>query len=264
MGQYRLIQSVVPEGGTVAMYAAFPLGPRVAPLVVVLHGALRDFSFVEGWADRLTGIADVLLVEMPGHGRSTPILPARVEALADGVLWALKKEYSSRDILLVGESLGGLVALMIGGRADRGPVQAILAADPPMTTAKLWGVVKGFSRAVARNPTSEFLRSLAFEAFGLTATDTYERIYYPVVGELKVPTVIVTGDVKLLPPRNTDRAACIFDDVDRFVVETHYPGKVEVRQLANTSHFVLEEAHVACREIIDEMVCAHLGADSDS
>ena len=157
--------------------------------------------------------------------------------------------------------MGGLVALALGGREDPGPIRAVLAADPPLTTAKLWNVAANFRRAMAQKPDDQFLVSFASEVFGITATDLEERIYYPFLGALRVPALIVTGDIPLLPPRPLNRVACLFDEVDRFVVEKLYPGKAQVHQCTDAGHLILAEARSECLALIKAMLAEHVALD---
>ena len=217
MAQFRLSMQRT-DAGDVALYWA-QFVPRLnRPVVAFVHGALRNAEVLAHWGEVLKDVADVVLVDLPGHGRSASLMPATIDAMATSVHEALCTALRGRYVLLVGESLGGLVTLAIGGRAEVGPIHGILAADPPLTTAKQWQVADNFRSAMLRTPEDAFLASFGHEVWGISANKVEERIYYPLIGALRIPAVIATGDIPLLPPRTISDVACLFDDVDRFVV----------------------------------------------
>jgi pimeloyl-ACP methyl ester carboxylesterase len=245
--------------GNIAFYTAMPWRGPSRPVVVFLHGALRNSSVLVHWADTLEAMADVVLVDLPGHGRSDPVIPATVDALAASVHAALCGALPGRNVLLVGESLGGLVALAVGGQPDTGPVRAILAADPPLTTAKLWHVAAAFMPAIAQSPSDSYVSSLGREVFGVTLAGLEERIHYPIIAALRVPGVIATGDLPLLPPRSIPEVPCLIDPVDRFVIEQLYADKVRVEQIANCGHLLLVDAVKPCLDLIKSLLIQHVG-----
>jgi pimeloyl-ACP methyl ester carboxylesterase len=249
------------RAGELVMYPAQPLEGSQRPAVVFLHGAWRRAEVFAPWADLLADVADVVLVDLPGHGQSEPIAGASVAAIADCVHEALRAALPGRQVLLVGESLGGLIALTIAGEADHQPVKAVFAADPPFTTAKLWSVAQTLRHHVALGNFSEFAIRLGKETFGVSGDEVEEIIYYPLVGQLRLPTVIATGDLALMPPRSVEGLTCLFDGVDRFVLERLYPGKVEIQQFQDCGHLLLIDAQDRCLQIITSMLANHVAGD---
>jgi hypothetical protein len=231
-------------------------------VVVFLHGALRDAGTLIPWVDLLADVADVVLVDLPGHGRSDAIEPATVDAISAAVLDMLKQALSSRELILVGESLGGTVALAIGGKADPAWIRGVIAADPPLTTAKQWATADYFRTVMRVVPDNAFIPILARDAFGISETEIEEIVYYPLIGNLLTPAIIATGDVPLLPPRVVEGAApCVFDATDRIVLESQHPGKVGVHQIPNCGHLLLVDARPACLELIKSMIRRHTSAN---
>jgi len=89
------------------------------PCVVFLHGALHDHSvwtLLARWCAH-HGHA-VLAVDEPGHGRSPGVPLPSVEAIADWVL-ALLDAAGVADAVLVGHSMGSLIALEAASRAPQ-------------------------------------------------------------------------------------------------------------------------------------------------
>jgi len=239
--------------GDVAVYGGESLSAEVSrPVAVFLHGALRRSEALLPWAE-LVRPFDAVFVDLPGHGRSSSLGSASIDGMAEAVHQALAAALPARRVLLVGESLGGTIALAVGGMQD-GPVKAVFAADPPMTTGKLWNLASVLRSTLAESTGPTFLGRLARETFGIFPDRVEERIYYPLLAALQVPTVIATGDIPLLPPRRLSGVACLFDDVDRFVVQTLYPGKAQLEQIPNCGHVMLEQAEEACLKIIRSLL----------
>ncbi|MFL6674226.1 MAG: alpha/beta fold hydrolase [Massilia sp.] len=109
-----------------------PFDPAL-PTVVFLHGAQNDHSV---WALQTRYFAHhgfgVLAVDLPGHGRSHGPALASVEAMA-GWLLALLDAAGVARALLVGHSMGSLVALEASARAPgRVGGLALLGTTYPM------------------------------------------------------------------------------------------------------------------------------------
>lgn len=246
------------RSGAVVFYATQAPKESRRPVVVFLHGALRNAAVLLPWAELLSDVADVVLVDLPGHGRSEPIAPATVAAMADAVHDALKAALPGRQLLLVGESMGGTIALAIAGQADPAWIRAVFAADPPMTTAKLWSVADNFRRVIVSHPDNPFFAAFGRDAFGIIPDDIEELIYYPLVGALRIPALIATGDIRLLPPRRVNGVTCVFDAVDQFVVGQLYPDKARLHRIANCGHLLLVDAKDECLRLIQELLAEHM------
>lgn len=109
-----------------------PFDPAL-PAVVFIHGAQNDHSV---WALQSRWFAHhghgVLAVDLPGHGRSAGPALASVEAMADWLL-ALLEAAGAGPALLVGHSMGSLVALEAAHRApQRVRGLALLGTTYPM------------------------------------------------------------------------------------------------------------------------------------
>ena len=261
MAQYQGLM-LATRHGDIAAYLAQPWRGGEHPLVIMLHGALRSAGVLGGWAERLAGIADVALLDLPGHGRSAVPPEASVAAMTEIVAEAIATGFPDRRAVLVGESLGGTIGLALGGMDDPGPVRAVFAADPPITTTKLWSVHGNFRKLMGQGPGETFVDRLARDTFGMTADGLTEIVYYPLIGALKLPAVIATGDVPLQPPRPLSKPTSLFDGVDQFVASELYPGKVTVERIADTGHLLLLEAPDRCLEIIQRMLAEHVGEPS--
>jgi pimeloyl-ACP methyl ester carboxylesterase len=127
-----------------------PDGPemRERPTVVLLHGGPGSFdhSYFKPDFARLAGIAQVVYVDLYGHGRSEWGDPATwsFERAADLVRGFCDALGIARPIVL-GHSLGGFVAMSYGIRHPRHPAALVLQST--MARFDLRRIVEGFRRA---------------------------------------------------------------------------------------------------------------------
>jgi pimeloyl-ACP methyl ester carboxylesterase len=103
------------------------------PTVAFIHGAQNDHSV---WSLQSRYFAhhgyNVLAVDLPGHGRSQGAAMASVEAMA-GWLLALLEAAGADSAMLVGHSMGSLIALEASHRApQRVSALALLGTTYPM------------------------------------------------------------------------------------------------------------------------------------
>ena len=106
------------------------------PTVVFIHGAGHDHSV---WTLQTRYFAshgwNVVAPDLPGHGRSAGPALESIEALADRVL-ALLTELGCGQAMLVGHSMGSLIALEAAARApDRVTRLALVGSVFPMPVA---------------------------------------------------------------------------------------------------------------------------------
>lgn len=241
-------------------YVRTGLKPSDRPLVIMLHGARRTGASVVGWIERLAEDADVIVFDLPGHGRSEAVLPATLENLSASVLHAIRTIASHRRVFVVGESLGGLIALRLAGEPGPSPICAVVACDPPMSTAKLWQLQADFLPALRKSAAPEGFLSMAWEVFGIGPDRIEERLYYPLVDRLQRPTLIITGDTPLFPSRMSEKTPCVVDELDKFLVRRFYPDAAELREVPEAGHLVLADAPEPCRAIIQQTVARYATA----
>lgn len=114
-------------GGLRLHYAAW--GPRSAPPLVLLHGGAANSHWWDWVAPRLAGSFRVLALDFPGHGQSEwPRSPRyrmqdfvrAVVDFADGL--------AIGPLDLVGHSMGGKVAMVVGARHPR-RVRSLIVVD---------------------------------------------------------------------------------------------------------------------------------------
>lgn len=232
-------------------YATLP-GERSKPVALILPGALCVVEQLAHVAPVFATDFHPVLVDLPGHGRSTAPAQVTLDAFADDLVFLVETLFPQAPLVLVGESFGGIVGLAVAARL-RG-LRLLVVVDPPLTTAKQWHVHPAFHKARQRRPHDPFLHHFARELFGLSGEGVAvaERVYYPLVEKSMAPVLVITGDEPLLPPRRGERVPCCIDATDRFVLEQCLASKVTLRQAPQCGHVVLRERPEQCLAWIRE------------
>src|ERR1041384_4501766 len=84
------------------------------PVVLIIHGALRDSRTLTGWMAAMSPRFDVIFADMPGHGASPGEGPATIVSIADRLREVISAHFSQRSIVVMGESTGGIIACALG------------------------------------------------------------------------------------------------------------------------------------------------------
>src|SRR3954468_24556295 len=90
------------------------VGPRDAPSIVFVHGALMGRAV---WRPQIDALADrfrCISVDLPGHGTQSDVA-FELDDAAEGVVRAIDEAAGGRTVL-VGLSLGGYVAMTVASR----------------------------------------------------------------------------------------------------------------------------------------------------
>ena len=121
----------VDVGGDVRLLV-FP-GPPGAPVLLCLHGLGGSALNFRALGPLLAATHEVVVLDLPAHGRSRP--PAGPDAAADAlaVLDRVLTSLDGRPVTLVGASLGGVLAQRRLARAG-GTVDRLVLIDPPVPT----------------------------------------------------------------------------------------------------------------------------------
>ena len=137
--------------------------------LVMLHGWAMHSGVWRDFAQQLAQYRQVICLDLPGHGRSAPLLEFSLETVAKALFQAIGVEKFS----LLGWSLGGLLAIEI---AHRFPQQIeslhILASNPKFVTTDDWVGVKpevldGFAVQLSTDARQTLVRFLALQVSGL-------------------------------------------------------------------------------------------------
>ena len=252
----------VGSGGTSLgdLYFLMDRDPRTSsrPLVIVLHGALRHSENTQAWFPVLSKDFDVIFVDLPGHGHSPSDGEPSIPAFTDRFREFLLRHFTHRDVVIVGESVGGLIGL---GVADgRTPcVRGVIAADPPFSTAKQWPIYANFVHRATTRPIGDYLMTLFATAFGYTLEGLIgDRIYYSILAHVKVPALILTGTLPLFPVRAQQTIPCLLDDVDKAMIRAMKNPHLSMTTVPGAGHLCLDVAFPEARTAVSDFCAARL------
>ena len=150
--------------------------------VCFLHGWALNGSVWDPVVQHLQQSNRITTVDLPGHGQSPP--PASGEYSVDS-LSDLVSQHLTADTILVGWSLGGLIAINIAARYPELVRKLILvASSPQFANTDTWehgvkkSIIDGFACDLTQNYRETINRFLAIQTFGSDKAK-------PVIRELK-------------------------------------------------------------------------------
>ncbi len=225
------------------------------PLLLFLHGALRNkdslLPIAPAYADFERAFCD-----LPGHGGSERPLDYSLAEYAGEIASLLRRRFGGRDAVLVGESMGGLIALRTA-LDQRLNISALVLADPPLTCSKQWAL-RATMRQMAREGRSiRAMADLSEPMFGMSETGEVigERHYYRLLDELQMPCLVLTGSEPLFPARTAEiRVPCCLDEFDLYLLRRLYPDRVSIRRIEDCGHTLLVEKPEACADAIRSFI----------
>lgn len=234
--------------------------PRASdrPVVLIIHGALRNSNNLSGWTPILADRFDVVFTDLPGHGRSPGEGEHSIAALITRFKELIAKHFAGRDVVVIGESVGGLIGL---GLADGQipEIKGVVAADPPLSTAKQWSIFGTFTRRARKSPIGDYLMSFMLEVFGYTADAIVaERVYYTYVGAVKIPVLLLTGDVSLWPVRSQEAIPCLLDDMDKWMLRAIGNPNISITTITGSDHLCLDKPTEQCKAVVGDFCAARL------
>lgn len=220
------------------------------PLLLMAHGALRSADDLLPWSARWTDEFDVALVDLPGHGRSDAPAEISFQAFADELRFLVSDTFAARRVAIIGESLSGTFGL---ATASSGPANlaAVVALDPPLSTANLWPIGDVARKAFQLHPQEPFLETFFFEMFGVRAgaRAIEERQYAKYLDQLSVPALILAGDI--IGGSSDQPMPSLLDAVDRDLIRR---GPAHLHELAGAGHRLVDlcpaETYAAARNFI--------------
>jgi len=124
------------ESRTTGGYFISSKAGRSRPAIVVLPGSFRPAQMLQPAARLLADDYDMLLVDFPGFGATAVGAPASIASFADHAHDLLEAIVPNREVLLLGESIGAVVAMALGERLGA-RLRASVLLDPPVSAASL-------------------------------------------------------------------------------------------------------------------------------
>jgi pimeloyl-ACP methyl ester carboxylesterase len=256
---------------------AYAVGGAGTPLVLV-HGLGGTIENWRALAARVAARHRVLVPDLPGHGRSSPLPRApHLDALADAVLGVADAE-EIRDAVWVGHSLGGVLALraaVMRPPAVRGVVLAAAAGIGSATraahaTLTVLGLVKP-GRLIAPHrhawSRSRLGRRIAFGWWGVADSDGLE----PEMAEAflvgpalhtdtrQAARALLVSDPRTELDRVTCPCLCLWGAGDHWVrledgMEYARRLRAPLRAIAGCGHLLIGERPDACAAAIRDFV----------
>jgi pimeloyl-ACP methyl ester carboxylesterase len=253
------------------------VGGEGLPVILVhgLSGAATNWVAV---APRLAKNYRVLIPDLPGHGRSSPLPHARsLDPFAESVAVLAERE-QMLPAAVVGHSLGGLVALRLAVQRPESVTALVLAAAAGISTAtrrverllkmgRLLRPGRAYSRFRTRVARSEALRYLVFGYWG--ASDPAALTPEVVDGFLEGPglhTDTLTAARALVrddPRTDLERIVCpslvLWGARDRQVSIAdafEYARRLQapLRVVADCGHLLIGERPEVCAAAIEEFL----------
>jgi pimeloyl-ACP methyl ester carboxylesterase len=228
--------------GVICAYTRGDLGDPTLPICLFLHGALRG-------ADALAPVipADELpyrsiLIDLPGHGGSFHPEQITIDTLCDPVADIVHDAIGGQPCIVVGESLGGLLALRLAQRQLPNLMSAV-AVDPILDTAKLLHVHDTMRQALSLYPGHPFVTALADNIFGVRVdrASAVNRSYRYLLDDLRVPTLVLTGDKRSPRHRFDEPGTCMLDDEDLAYLAGRNLNALSLVTLPHCGHLALAE-----------------------
>lgn len=242
--------------GNLSLLLDRPPSASQRPVVLMLHGLMRDAVNLADWYDIIPSSFDLVIADLPGHGRSPAQGPATVEAVAQRLRETISRHFAKRSVAVVGESVGALVALALGdGKLPE--IRGVIAAEPPLTVCKLWPVVTYLTTKIKEVPDGDYRRTLFSDLLGYEGENQMrEMVYYDLVRNARVPTLVLAGDMPLWPAWRTidfrEKIPSLIDDVDRYFLSLIGNEHVTFETLRDRGHVLLSDPDQATRKRISD------------
>jgi pimeloyl-ACP methyl ester carboxylesterase len=246
--------------------------------VVLVHGLGGTIENWRGLAPALAARHRVLVPDLPGHGRSSPLPEARdVDSLAEAVLGIAGAE-EIRGAVWIGHSLGGVVGLRAAVLRPEAVRGLVLAAAAGIGTATLGAQVTLAVLGVTRPgrliapfrhawASSRLGRRAAFGWWGVADPDALdpELAEAFLVGPAyhsntrQAGRALVVSDPRTELDRVSCPCLCLWGASDNWVrvadgIEYARRLRAPLRTIAGCGHLLIGERPDACLAAIDEFV----------
>jgi pimeloyl-ACP methyl ester carboxylesterase len=213
------------------------------PLVLVITGAWAEADDMLKTPAVAPPIWDAAVMRLPGNG--TPALAeTSVEAWARAVGELIETALAGRPVVLVGLSVGALVAL--GVRSPQ--VRRVIALEPPLVMQKLWPMAARLAAGWRDDPAE---RPVIEAVFGVSGGPPAERSYFHLF-EGAPPVDVIMGEAPLYPERPLEHFPSFIDAPERAWLATR-PG-VTLHEAPGAGHNI----HVAAPAFLREVLLAGL------
>jgi pimeloyl-ACP methyl ester carboxylesterase len=156
--------------------AAVPLSTSVegsGPPLVLVHGITENSTFWEPVVPALAADATVVRVDLRGHGSSPDGPDYDLAGMADDVRAALADLPLDGAPLVVGHSLGGLLAAVYAGRH---PTRGVVDVDQPLALTAMQSAVQEAAPAIRGAGFEDFMAAMFDSMRGAMADDAHAAL----------------------------------------------------------------------------------------
>jgi pimeloyl-ACP methyl ester carboxylesterase len=165
---------------------------RGKPAIVVIPGSFRPAEMLQPAARLLCDDYDILIVDMPGFGASPIYEPASIASFAGRAFDLMQAVLGERETILLGESIGGIVAMALAHNLA-GRLRAAVYLDPPVSATALAAARNYLRRGTAGVAMDDFFTGYV-DGPGMFG-DGGAQGYWPLVATAAAhaPTLIMSG-----------------------------------------------------------------------
>lgn len=191
------------------------IGPPDAEPMVLLHGMRSNGLGWQGVAEAFANTHRVYVPDLRGHGASDWPAEYSFESMRDdvhGFLVAL----GLRDVILIGHSLGGTVALLVAEQYPDRVARLVLEDSPPPTAG-------GPRFSAGARPDGELDYAWPMVEAVLAQLNDPDQAWVERVGEVKAATLVLAGGSPSFVPQHliADFAARVQDCVMQTIPVGH-------------------------------------------
>ncbi len=217
------------------------------PRVVMIHGLGCDARF---WAPQIEALREegyeVDAPTLPYHGGPTEGVEPSIEGIGAWVV----RDMAGRPAVLIGHSMGGMIALAIAAGVPE-IVEGVVLVDAFANLTLNSQHMPGMYAAGAHDEVRRWVRERREEVFGRMGEATYEAIWPSVLrfdaaeemGRIRAPVLGIYGGRELYFEGDEER-------LRRDLLLDRTSGPVEVVIIEGTGHFVNLEAPRKTNEAI--------------
>ncbi len=221
------------------------------PVILAITGAWAgadDMTALQG----VVGPAwDACVMRLPGNG-VPDLAETSIAAWARAAGEAIDRTFAGRTVVLLGVSIGALVAL--GVRSPQ--VRRVLALEPPLVMDKLWPMIDAMRARLVQAPRD---RPLIENIFGVTEAGLLGRTYFDLFEDLPTPVEVVVGDQPLEPRRAVERYPSFVDQPERAWLARQSGVTLHVAPGAGhnihvfAQHFLRDVVRAALAKVLEEV-----------
>jgi len=226
--------------GSIPLWAPPGALASARPMVLAITGAWAEPEDMIKLPAVVAPAWDAAVMRLPGNG-TPPLAETSIAAWARAVDQMVARAFAGRAVVLVGLSVGALVAL--GVRTSQ--VRRVLALEPPLVMSKLWPMEPVLRRRWCEDPAA---RPFIEQVFGVMGEGREERAYFGLFAPGAPPAEVVVGETPLYPVRHTERFPSFVDGPERAWLAAQ-PG-VEVHVAPDAGHNIHVHAQGFLRDTL--------------